>query len=592
MSEKQGPLLPAAAVPKPRRAPLCVRHWPLTALLCLGALYYAFTPVRSFIIPSCSKALPHVARPHTPAAANAGRCPQVDPLTPSAEGSEELARLDAYLASDAFANESVKRMAGAIQIPTVSYDDLGPVGEDPRWDVHYDMAAYLKRTFPRVHEGLRLEKINTHGLLFTWEGSEPALKPTVLMAHQDVVPVAEATADQWTHPPFSGAFDGTLIWGRGASDCKDQLIGSLEAVEELLAAGFVPRRTLVLAYGFDEEISGRQGAAHLAAALLDRYGPQSIASIVDEGSGIQEMWGQAFATPGVGEKGYVDIEVAVRTVGGHSSIPPPHTAIGILADLIAAIEDHPYEPWFAEENPFLGSLQCGAAHADEFPHKLKKLLPKAGRSAGGHKGGKKKKKDKLALEAAKMGPAIKYLFTTSSAVDIVAGGVKVNALPERVHAVVNHRINIGETSQDIKDHIAKVAAKVTGRHNLTLHAFDGEEEIGSVVLIEREKTLEPAPVSPTAVEGTTAYGVLAGTTRGIYEGVAVAPGLMTGNTDTRYYWDLSENIFRFRPGWDPEHPGAMDHIHTVDEKVSLKAHVKTVQWYSSFIRNMDEADLE
>lgn len=572
MSEKHGPILPAGAAPQ---APRPARRWPLVVFLCLGALYYAFalTPARIPFTPGDDD--------DAPAGGSHPKCHQAEPLKPSADPSDALAAMDAHLASDAFRNETVRRMAGAIQIPSVSYDDLGPVGEDPRWDVMYDMASYLRDTFPRVHGALRLERVNTHGLLYTWEGTDPALKPTVLMAHQDVVPVAPATADQWTHPPFSGAFDGKLIWGRGASDCKDTLIGTLEAVELLLEAGFKPKRTLVLSYGFDEEISGLEGARHLASALLARYGPKGVAAIVDEGAGIQEMWGTPFAMPGVAEKGYVDVEVAVRTRGGHSSVPPPHTGIGILAEAIAAVEDHPYTPWFAPENPFLDLLQCGAAHADAFPHKLKKLLPDAGH----------KKRGKLAGEVAKMGPDVKFLFTTSSAVDIVSGGVKVNALPERAHAIVNHRINVGETSETVKEHIAKAVKKVAKKHGLKLHAFDGEEEEGSLVIIEGAKTLEPAPVTPTRGGGTTAYSVVAGTTRGLYEGVVVAPGLMTGNTDTRYYWEVSGNIFRFAPGWDPEH-NPYEGIHTVDESVSLRAHVRTVQWFSRFIRNMDEAELE
>ena len=65
---------------------------------------------------------------------------------------------------------------------------------------------------------------------------------------------------------------------------------------------------------------------------------------------------------------------------------------------------------------------------------------------------------------------------------------------------------------------------------------------------------------------------------------------MTGNTDTRYYWKLTKNIFRFSPGWDPEAEG-FGNIHTVDEKVSVKGHIRSVQWYTFFIRNMDEAEL-
>jgi Gly-Xaa carboxypeptidase len=341
--------------------------------------------------------------------------------------------MDDFLASPQFLNSSISRMAGAIQIPTVTYDDMGEVGDDDRFDAFFDLAAYLERTFPLVHGNLRLERINTHGLFFTWEGSNPSLKPTILMAHQDTVPVEESTINQWTHPPFSGDFDGRFIWGRGASDCKNLLVGILEAIEVLVGAGFSPERTILLSFGFDEEVLGYRGARYLAQAILDRYGRDSIETIIDEGSGLVKQWGTLFAAPAVGEKGYMDVDIIVRMPSGHSSIPPQHTGIGVMGELITHIEADSYKPHLHQENPFLGQLYCGAFHAPEFPSGLRKALR--------HRNTKDvvtcDKQDKLALEAAKLGDAVKYLFTTSQAGDLISGGAKVNALPERTVLTVN-----------------------------------------------------------------------------------------------------------------------------------------------------------
>jgi Gly-Xaa carboxypeptidase len=124
------------------------------------------------------------------------------------------------------------------------------------------------------------------------------------MAHQDVVPVLHATEDKWKYPPFSGHFDGRFIWGRGASDCKNNLIGILEAFETLLEKDFRPKRSVLAAFGFDEEISGPQGAKFLAAHIEKIRGKDSIELIVDEGGlGFKELYGSVFALPAVGEKG-------------------------------------------------------------------------------------------------------------------------------------------------------------------------------------------------------------------------------------------------------------------------------------------------
>lgn len=185
------------------------------------------------------------------------------------------------------------------------------------------------------------------------------------------------------------------------------------------------------------------------------------------------------------------------------------------------------------------------------------------------------------------------------AADLISGGAKINALPERTVLTVNHRVNVGDHPSDVQRHLTKVAGKVADKFNLTLHAFpegDGGETPSSITLkVAYGSYLEPAPVSPTSViEGeVTAYEVLAGTTRALYgEEVIMAPGLSTGNTDTRFYWDLTRNIYRYEPGYDPEDPdGGLGNIHTVDERVSIAAHVNLVRWYTLFIRNIDTAEL-
>ncbi|KAF1831966.1 carboxypeptidase S, partial [Decorospora gaudefroyi] len=512
------------AGPKPGRKSLA-RLFMTSFILCLGICAL----VHHYIIAPTSPQWYLPSRPSN--IVSKAQCPQIEPLFP-ARKTQELDDMENYLTSDAFRDAAIKRLSGAVQIPTQSFDDMGKIGADPRWDIFYAFADYLSKSYPLAHATLQLEKINTHGLLYTWAGTDPRLKPNLLMAHQDVVPVPDSTIKQWTHPPFSGHYDGKFVWGRGASDCKNQLMAILNAVEALISAGFTPQRTLILSFGFDEEISGGEGAGNLSEYLLKKLGHNSIAAIVDEGAVNVESWGANFAIPGVAEKGYVDVDIVVRMPGGHSSIPPVHNGIGVASELITLIEANTYEPQLVDENPYLGLLQCGSEHAPHFPRHLRKLLDK--RSQRSMTCSRQPKKDELALEAAKAGPDITYLFTTSVAVDMVHGGIKTNALPERTQITINHRINIGSTSSAIKTHIASLAAQTAHKHNLTLHAFNGTESPSSITLSHRPTLLEPAPVTTTNTIGVTPYRVLAGTTRALYgTELLVSPGIMTGNTDTR-----------------------------------------------------------
>ncbi|EXJ86628.1 Gly-Xaa carboxypeptidase [Capronia epimyces CBS 606.96] len=509
--------------------------------------------------------------------------------------------MEELIASDDFKNQSIAHLSGAVQVRTESFDDLGPVGQDARWDVFYDFAAYLKTTYPLVHSTFQLDRVNTHGLVYTWNGSNPTLRPTLLLAHQDTVPVPEATLNQWEYPPWSGFFDGKYIWGRGAADCKSQLTAILDAAEQLIAHGFEPQRTLILAFGFDEEASGPHGAGHLAPFLLDRYGKDSIAVLVDEGSTLQTKWGTFFALPGVSEKGYIDLEIVVRTPGGHSSVPPAHTGIGILSEIITILEANVFEPRLYNQNPYLGQLQCGARYSPKFPPKLKALLKSRPRhflssDAGDTLTNTKRKtiRDPLAEEAAKDSLYTRYLVQTSRAVDIIAGGVKINALPEEVSVKVNHRVNIGDKPSDVLDQVIALTEPVAHKYNLTLESLPFNSSSpkleNSITISPLKGVLNPAPVTPTEVDPISPYTIIAGTTRALYgEDVIVAPGIMTGNTDTRYFWDLTQHIFRYGVGFDAD--AITSGVHTVNEKQSIAGHLRGTKWMSDFIRNMDEAEL-
>jgi Gly-Xaa carboxypeptidase len=60
------------------------------------------------------------------------------------------ADLDKLFASHAFRDLIAERLSGAVKVPTVTYDGMKKVGEDPRWDVFYQFATYLEKKFPKV----------------------------------------------------------------------------------------------------------------------------------------------------------------------------------------------------------------------------------------------------------------------------------------------------------------------------------------------------------------------------------------------------------------------------------------------------------
>ncbi|PCH44222.1 carboxypeptidase S [Wolfiporia cocos MD-104 SS10] len=519
-------------------------------------------------------------------------CPQVAPLVPE-KSTDLYSGLAETFETKEFLFRAVDLLAGAVRIPTQSYDDLGPIGEDPRWEAFAPFHEYLLKSYPQVHATLNLTKVNTYGLVYHWKGTNSTLKPLLLTGHQDVVPVNPETYDEWVHPPFSGYFDGQYVWGRGSRDDKSGLIGVMTGIELLLERGFRPARSVVLAFGFDEEVSGKRGASALGEYLYETYGKDSFAMIVDEGGKITESYGGVFAVPSVGEKGYIDVRFELAAPGGHSSVPPAHTTIGMLARLIVEYENNQIEAVLSRNTPTYWHAECLAAYAPDLPDSIKDSMKYAGGSDEALR---------AAQEELFKDPTFKALVGTTTAVDIVSGGVKSNALPENVMAIANHRIATDSSVEEVKKHSTAILKTLATEFNLSYTAFGtsvtGDEPgYGMLTLSDAWGTaLNPAPVSPVDGEDAAPFKLLSGTIKSTYKAhraleedvIPVIPSLVSGNTDTRYYWNLTSHIFRY----SHYHAGSgtgLNGVHTINEACNATNLVEMMRFFTTLILNADES---
>jgi carboxypeptidase PM20D1 len=234
---------------------------------------------------------------------------------------------------------AAERLAESIRIPTISHASPDAFDAEAFEAFH----AHLQEAFPRAHAAIRREVVAEHSLLYTWGGSDPSLLPILLMGHLDAVPVEEQTRGEWREDPFGGRIADGFIWGRGAIDNKSAVVGTLEAVELLLSEGYRPARTIYLAYGHDEEVGGTRGARAIAELLRARG--VRLAMVLDEGGviadGILPGVDSTVALVGIAEKGFLSLELTSRALGGHSSLPPRQSAIGVLGAAVARLEEHP-----------------------------------------------------------------------------------------------------------------------------------------------------------------------------------------------------------------------------------------------------------
>jgi carboxypeptidase PM20D1 len=427
-------------------------------------------------------------------------------------------------------------LSKAIQYPTISYSE----DAIPDSTAFYGFHRFLMETFPLVHEKLTLEKISNYSLLYTWKGANEGKKPIILMSHQDVVPVDQPTLTDWEAGPFEGKITNTDIIGRGTLDDKGTLMALLESAELLLKESFVPSQTIYLAFGHDEEVGGANGAAKIAQLLKERGVKASMT--LDEGGfladGLVPGIDKTVAIVNLAEKGFASFRLIVETQGGHSSAPPKENTIGMLAQAIVDLEANQLayklvEPinyqldYMGAELPFLKKV----AFAN--PWLFKKPI----------------------LEALNA--------HTTTAATIIDGGVKNNVIPTVAEATINFRILPGETIASVKEHVINtVSDKIR------------VEPVGFLT--------NPSPVSRIDSE---AYKSLEKTIRSVFPESVVVPGLVGGGTDARYFYEVSDDVYRFYP--IRLAPDSMSRFHGIDEKIGKENYKEIIEFTYQLIKQFN-----
>jgi len=432
------------------------------------------------------------------------------------------------------------RLAAAIAVPTVSFDEPGPSGESVA-ALHERLSAM----FPRTFGGLPREELSGGTLILTWQGSDATLAPIVLMAHQDVVPVPPEAEAEWAQPPFSGALAGGFVWGRGALDDKGSLVTLLSAAEALIERGFAPKRTTLFVLGHDEEVGG-SGAEAASERLAERGVRPAL--VLDEGMAITRGVAPGIDAPvaliGVAEKGYATFELTATGEGGHSSMPPRETSIGLVAGAVARLTRVPLPA-----RPGGPAYAMFDALAPASPFVARVVL--ANRWLFGS----------LLERKISSSPSGDAMLRTTIAPTVISGGVKENVLPPSARAVVNCRIAPGDTVAGVE---AELRARIADPR-VELRVLGG-------------LTSEPSPVSDPRGWG---FATLSRAIREVEPRAVVAPGLMIGATDSRRFTSLSDQVLRFQPVL--LEASDFERFHGKDERVSIDNLERAVRIYTRLL---------
>jgi acetylornithine deacetylase/succinyl-diaminopimelate desuccinylase-like protein len=365
-------------------------------------------------------------------------------------------------------------------------------------------------------------------------GKKPSL---LLLSHLDVV---TANPKEWSVDPFSGLVKDGFIWGRGALDMKSMTVMETIVLKLLKRNNVNLKGDVILAATADEEKGGEAGAGW----LVQNYPGKILADyVINEGGGTAiPIAGKKVYTIQTAEKGIYWFKVKAKGRPGHGSMPGTadnailrmNKIIDILGNHHAKITIIPTVKQFltevAKQNPM---MQQAVALMFRNPEKSDEVI------------------DMFAHIDKNMAEEIRARLRMTIAPTMIKGGVKENIIPSECEAVFDCRILPGQTTADAMNTVKDLLK------DIDLNKLEFET-------IQANNPSESTPDTPL-------YKLIVDVLKEFEPECAVAPTMLTGGTDSRFFRKLGSTCYGFQP-LRPDMPyGEMlKTIHGIDERISIE----------------------
>lgn len=359
----------------------------------------------------------------------------------------------------------------------------------------------------------------------------------LLLSHLDVVP---ANPKEWSADPFSGLVKDGFVWGRGALDMKSMTAMEVMVMKLLKRNGVKLRGDVVLAATADEEKGGEMGAGWLVREHSEKVRADYV---LNEGGGLALPLGNRnLYTVQTAEKGILWFRVKAKGQPGHGSVPG--TADNAILRINSVIEK------IRNYHPEIKIVPVVREYIDEIAKQdrtarpcLTSLLEDPDR--GDNALDEFAKQDKSLAEEFRA--KVKMTITPT----MIQGGVKENIIPSECEAVFDCRILPGQNPMKTLDMI-KGLLKDVGLEKLQFEVIQANE---------------PSESS----SDTNLFRLIAEVLHESEANCSVAPDMLTGGTDSRFFRKMGSVCYGFQPmRADMPYGEILKGIHGIDERISIE----------------------
>lgn len=366
-------------------------------------------------------------------------------------------------------------------------------------------------------------------------GEKPSL---LLLSHLDVV---AANAAEWSVDPFGGVVKDGFVWGRGALDMKGMTAIEVMALKLLKRNGVKLKGDVVLAATADEEMGGLGGADY----LLRNFPAKIFAPyVLNEGGGSAlPIRNKNVYTVNSAEKGLLWFKVKAKGIPGHGSMPDAaDNAIMRMNKVIDKLGNYRAKVSLVlTVKQFLNEV---AAEDESLRGPLMRLLANPELSD--------QVLDELEKTAMSVADEIRPRLRMTIAPTIIHGGVKENVIPSECEAVFDCRVLPEQSTVQAQELIKELLRDV----DLGKLAFE---------IIQAQEPSESSVETPL-------YGVIKSVLKEFEPDCAVAPLLMAGGTDSRFFRRRGSVCYGFHPMRSEARYGVKvtRREHGVDERISVE----------------------